>query len=206
MRTLVAWTIMTLFTCATVNAQIPKSWRQSGVDSASASIKVDTTRVYAGRRSLQLQAPAGADDASMIAAVQVVSPAPFRGHRVRLSAVGRTEGAGEAAIWMRVEGTLAGAPALLALDNMLPDRAVTGTTDWLEYEVVLDVPLDATAVAFGAILNGTGQFWVDQFAFEVVSNTVTTTSIIAQPRLVSHPEAWTNRPAVDQPSNLGFED
>ena len=206
MRTLVAWTTMTLFISPTVHAQIPKSWKQSGVDSAYATMTVDTTTAHAGRRSLHLQAPPGADEESMMAAVQVVSPAPFRGHRVRLSAVGRTEGAGGAAIWMRVEGAPLGIPALLALDNMLPDRAVTGTTDWLKYEVVLDVLLDATAIAFGALLIGTGHFWVDQFAFEVVSNTVTTTGMIDQPQPVSNPAAWTNRSTVDQPSNLGFED
>ena len=79
-------------------------------------------------------------------AIQIVSPAPFRGHRVRLSAAGRTDNVGAAGIWLRVEGQLNGAPAVLAFDNMLGgERAVTGTTGWLTFEVVLDVPLDATA-------------------------------------------------------------
>jgi len=36
----------------------------------------------------------------------------------------------------------------VAFDNM-QDRAIKGTTDWRRYEVVLDVPEDATGIAPG---------------------------------------------------------
>jgi len=44
---------------------------------------------------------------------------------------------------------------VIAFDNM-QKRAINGTTGWQRYEVVLDVPKDATVVAFGILLNGGG--------------------------------------------------
>jgi len=55
------------------------------------------------------------------------------------------------------------------------DRSVKGTTAWTKYEIVLDVPLQATNLAYGALLSGTGQIWFDHLKFEVVDNSVPTT-------------------------------
>ena len=57
------------------------------------------------------------------------------------------------------------------------DRSIKGTTDWTEYEIVLDVPLNATKLAYGVLLVGTGQVWFDNIKFEVVDNSVPTTNI-----------------------------
>ncbi len=48
----------------------------------------------------------------------------------------------------------------LGFDNML-NRAVTGTTDWKQFEVVLDVPTEAVNIVIGAFLSGKGQMWAD---------------------------------------------
>jgi hypothetical protein len=47
-------------------------------------------------------------------------------------------------LWMRVDKRT----EVLAIDNM-QRRAIKGTTGWQRYEVVLDVPKEATGVAFG---------------------------------------------------------
>ena len=68
-----------------------------------------------------------------------------------------------------------------------------GTTDWTRYEIVLDVPAEAQRLAFGILLAGGGQVWMDDLKFEVVPTTVKT------PR--------TSRRRLRRPrrSNLNFE-
>ncbi|MDQ3927669.1 MAG: hypothetical protein M3328_00835, partial [Chloroflexota bacterium] len=77
----------------------------------------------------------------------------------------------------------------LAIDNM-GDRPVRGTTDWQKYELVLDIPGQASHLDVGAIITGNGTAWVDDFTIEEVGREVPTTGISM----------------VVQPSNLGFEE
>lgn len=87
---------------------------------------------------------------------------------------------------MRVDGPAPGRS--LAFDNMQA-RPVKGTTDWLRYDVVLDVAAEATAIAFGVLLRGRGEGWVADVRFEEVGPEVPTTGQSDQP---------------DQPQNLDF--
>jgi hypothetical protein len=77
----------------------------------------------------------------------------------------------------------------LAFDNMA-DRLITGTQDLKRYEVVLDVPGNASALNFGSFLNGTGQMWVDDIKLEVVGKDVPSTDLFGS----------------SQPGDMGFED
>ena len=53
--------------------------------------------------------------------------------------------------------------------------ATTVSGDLARYEIVLDVLEDSINVAFGALVEGTGQVWVDGFRFSVVGRDVPTT-------------------------------
>jgi hypothetical protein len=75
----------------------------------------------------------------------------------------------------------------------MEDRVVTGTTARQRYQVVLDVPADASDIAFGFLLIGKGQLWVDGLRLEPVDSSVPVTSS-AKPAL----------PAA--PTNLDFAD
>lgn len=74
---------------------------------------------------------------------------------------------GWAGFWLRVDGQEKG--DILSFDNMY-DRAITGTTEWKKYEILLPVPTDASRIVFGALLGGTGQIWFENITFEVVDN------------------------------------
>jgi hypothetical protein len=63
---------------------------------------------------------------------------------------------------------------LLAFDNM-GNRPIKGNTDWKLYEVVLDIPENTNKIAFGALLDGTGKVWIDDYNMEIVEKTVPTT-------------------------------
>ena len=86
-----------------------------------------------------------------------------------------------AGLWFRVDGPNNGEPQSLAFDNM-QERPIKGTTDWTRYEIVLDVPEAAQRLAFGILLAGGGQVWMDDLKFEVVPTTVKTTATPIAPR------------------------
>lgn len=90
----------------------------------------------------------------------------YKGKRVRLSGVLKTKEANKAGLWMRIDGP---EDSPLGFDNM-SNRAVEGTTDWKEYQVVLDVPENATHIALGFLLIGDGTAWGDDLKLEVVGN------------------------------------
>ena len=99
---------------------------------------------------------------------QGVPAKAYRGKRVRYSGYVRTQGVSEgwSGLWMRVDGP---EDEPLAFDNMqTSNRAIVGTTDWKEYEIILDVPKEATAIVFGILLAGKGTAWVDDLTLAPV--------------------------------------
>lgn len=119
--------------------------------------------------------------------MQTCSSQKYLGQRVRMTGFVKSKDVKEkAGLWFRVDK--ANSKKSLAFDNMY-DRPVTGTTDWKKYEIVLDVPLNASKLAYGALLAGTGQIWFDNLNFEIVDSTITTTG----------------RKENKEPVNLNFE-
>ena len=57
----------------------------------------------------------------------------------------------------------------------MEDRSIRGTTDWTQYQVVLNVPKNAAMMKFGLLLFGTGQVWLDECVLEVVDDDISTT-------------------------------
>jgi hypothetical protein len=105
--------------------------------------------------------------------MQMITAEQYRGNRVRLSGLVKSEGVtGWAGLWMRVDK----GKEVMAIDNM-QKRAIKGTTGWQRYEVVLDVPKDTTGVAFGILLNGAGQVWLNTTKLEIVGAEIPTTDM-----------------------------
>ena len=124
--------------------------------------------------------------------MQTFDAKAFRDQRVRMTADVKSEGVENwAGLWMRVDGKQRG-PSL-AFDNM-QDRAIKGSTPWDRYAIVLDVPEESRAIAFGVLVSGKGQVWVDNFQFEVVGEETPLTGAGAADALSK------------QPINLTFEE
>jgi hypothetical protein len=101
----------------------------------------------------------------------------FRANRLRMSAYVKTADVEQwAGLWMRVDGSNG---ETLAFDNM-QGRPICGTTEWRLYRVVLDVPKASDAIAFGALLVGSGRLWLDDVQFEPVGDDVPTTGAEVQ--------------------------
>lgn len=73
-----------------------------------------------------------------------------------------------AGIWMRIDAE--DAESSLHFDNM-QTRPITGTTDWQEYQIILDVPENSSEIFFGILLNSTGEALIDGLKLEAVNKT-----------------------------------
>jgi hypothetical protein len=147
-------------------------WFPAGSQASDYSIGLDSSTPWCSTASGGVQsstAPASVFGTFM----QNVAADEFRGTRVRYSAWVKVQDVSAGAgLWMRVDDANLYA---LALDNM-QDRPITGSADFAPYDVVLDVPPQASQLAFGLLLGGSGQAWVAGSRLEAVGNDVPTTN------------------------------
>ncbi|HZS03246.1 MAG TPA: hypothetical protein VFD58_00090 [Blastocatellia bacterium] len=149
-----------------------KGWSVAEETLDDYEIGVDRSVAHGGRASACVRSKAAGLKAGAVVLRQAIRADYFRGRRIRLS--GYVKGhvtEGWAGLWMRIDGQQGDR---LGLDNM-KDRPIRGKTEWVKYEVVLDVPEDSIAIAFGLLLAGEGQVWMDDLELEVVDHQTVTT-------------------------------
>jgi hypothetical protein len=166
---------------------VPEGWSLSGSNPDNYETGVDPQASYNGFPSAYLKAKQPARE-GFGTLMQDFSAGQYAGKRVRLRAFVKAEAVSDwAGLWMRVDK----GSTMLSFDNMM-DRPIKGTTTWQNYEVVLDIPQDATGIAFGILLNHSGSVWLNSVKFESVGLEVPTTA-----------KAHTRLP--EGPTNLSFE-
>ena len=154
-----------------LEAAAPRGWFVAGSKPTEYESGIDTVAAYNGHPSAYLKAKVSSVE-GFGTLMQDFRADHYLGKRVRFSAFVKTERAQDwAGLWMRVDKE----SKQLAFDNM-QDRSIKGTTDWKQYDVVLDVPQDATGIFFGVLLSGTGTVWLSEAKFEIVSPNVLTTN------------------------------
>lgn len=169
------------------SAAVPAGWMVAG--DAPKDYEYGTQKAGSSDGSTAAFIKARSDRSSGFGTLmQTISADEYRGQRLRLSALLRSDAVGRGQMWMRIDGP---DRKVLGFDNM-DSRPITGTAGWQRYHVVLDVPRDATAVAFGFFLSGKGTLWADGFRLEIVDRSVPLTAGTTA----------TGR----RPRNLGFED
>jgi hypothetical protein len=163
----------------TTDLQPPAGWAKSGSHPQEYEIFLDSSVHRSGKASGSIKSkPSPAKD-GFTTMMQIIKPDNYRGKRIRLAGYLKTENvAGSSSFWLRIDG--AEMYKDLGFDNM-GNRPVTSTTDWKNYEVVLDVPAEAELIAFGVILQGIGQVWADDLKIEVVGQDVNSTNLTISP-------------------------
>jgi hypothetical protein len=174
--------------------RIPKGWSKAGSHPHNYEVALDAVVKHGDKAGAYIKFT-GAGAEGFCTLMQSFKANGYHGKRVRMSAWVRTENADSAQLWLRLDS----AKGMVGFDNM-DNRPVRGTVDWKKYEIVLDVPANTVNVAFGALLAGKGQAWVDDFVFEVVGNILTT----EQTKGGDETPASDKYPA--QPINLNFEE
>ncbi len=100
-----------------------------------------------------------------------IAPGSYSNQAIKLSAYVKTANitTGYVSLWMSIAGP---GNEILSFDDMLTRRLV-GTTDWTQYEVVLDVPENSTLISFGIYMfaNGAAEAHVDGLQIEPAART-----------------------------------
>jgi hypothetical protein len=107
-------------------------------------------------------------------------PEKYLGKRVRFTGYLKTENVEEwAGLWLRIG--MKGGDKALGFDNMRygkKDRSIKGTTPWTKYEVVLDVPLNASNIIYGVMIAGIGEIRWHTLVLEIVDTSVPVTAAL----------------------------
>src|SRR5262249_41481630 len=161
-----------------------KGWHKAGGTPDDYKVGIDRQETYHGKPSGYIKAREAPRGFGTL--MQTFSAKNYEGTRLRLTANAKSLSVEDwAAFWMRVDGANGG----LAFDNM-QDRPIAGTTGWTKYQIVLDVAVDARDIAFGILLSGRGQVWINGIEFDMVAANVPTT----------------DRANPTEPVNLNFEE
>ena len=194
---------------APISSEMPRGWVARGHHLANYVASLDRTVAHSGRASGSIRSVAR-DPSGFRTLMQTIQADQFRGKRIHLSGFVKTREAANAGLWMRVEGR---PPVILAFDNM-QTRLLSGTADWKQCDIVLDVPERSRTVAFGFMLTGKGQVWVDDLKLEVVGAEAPTTGLeqgrielMNNPRRLPRTDQWGEGvpPQAAEPVNLDFE-
>lgn len=158
---------------STLTEPLPAPWALAGKHREHYMPSIDRSTALTASGAKTLQAGPGAEaDNSFGTIMQSIRPTRYAGQRVRFSAMVKTRAVeGWTGLWLRAD--VNGRSA--AFDNM-QDRALRGSADWQRQEVVLDIPADASMLAFGLLQSGSGQSWMDDLRLEVVDTSVATTA------------------------------
>jgi hypothetical protein len=180
--------IAALTVCSLIlQAAVPPGWYLAGSRPADYECDVDVQALYNGLPSAYLKAKKPVVD-GFGTLMQDFRTGQYAGQRVRFSAFVKSESIQNwAGLWMRVDKVNGTDRKTVEFDNM-QNRPIKGSTTWQRYEVVLDVPKEATGIFFGILLAGSGTVWLNGANFEIVGPNIPTTD---------------KRP--EQPANLGFE-
>lgn len=176
--------IATLFVAFSFD--VPKGWIKAGSEPKKYEMSVENGAGRDGKSAATIKS-LEKKITGFGTLMQNCLPDKYLGKRIKMSGYMKSKDVlSWAGFWLRVDQKDSKKP--LSFDNM-HDRVIKGTTDWQKYEIVLDVPANASNIAYGALLNGTGQIWFDDLTFEIVNDSVLTTG---------------NKPT--EPQNLNFEE
>lgn len=152
---------------------------------------IDKSESHSGTQSAYIQSKC--DSSGFISLSQDIGPQKFLQKRVRMSVWLKLKNVEHwAAPWIRVDGPQH--CQTISFDNKCRNP-LRGSSDWLKYELVVDVPNESLYIAFGVMLGGSGRIWIDDVALEAVSKKVPITDCPCSPK----------HPAFHEPKNLNFE-
>lgn len=187
-------------TLALLSFDLPTGWFIAGSKPQSYEMGIDRSTGQNSKNSATIKSNENTIE-GFGTLMQNFSPDKYIGKRIRLTGMLKTKDVSSwAGLWLRID-TKTPIKAVV-FDNMhdgKKDKSVKGTTDWTKYEIVLDVPYNASNIAFGALLGGTGQIWFDNLNFEIVTPDILTTGIEMETK------SSTYATSKNEPVNLDFE-
>lgn len=166
------------------NDIIPAGWFKSGTEPQDYTIGIDRNMSENGNSSAYIKSkelkPSGSCDL-----MQEIKADNYRGERVRLTGYVKTKFVSYwAGLFMTVEDAT-GRP--MEYDNM-QNRPIVGSSDWVKYDIVLDIPKNSSRILFGISLHGKGEIWIDDCKLLVVNKNVPLTDLSGKIPTALYPE------------------
>jgi hypothetical protein len=152
-------------------AQFPTGWFNSSAD-PNYVIGVDQKTFHSGKTSafIQCTKPPAQNVAGGLGQGFVANN--YAGKRVRLTAFMKLQDVRDSAsLWLRADSS----PPIASLAFVTSFDKPKGNIDWHLEQLVMDIPARASAIYFGAWLRGLGEVWLDDFALQIVDNSVAVT-------------------------------
>ena len=154
---------------------LPEGWFKAGSAPSDYKMGVDESVTFDGSKSAFIESDS-AESKGFGTLMQNSSVEEYLGERVQLTIYIKTQDvSGWTGGWFRIDG---GKKKTLAFDNM-NNRPIKKSTEWAKYTMVLDVPANATKMAYGVLLNGNGKVWFDNLSFEIVDKNTPVTDLYA---------------------------
>lgn len=145
-----------------------KGWFLAGSDPGSYEIGLETNSEKGGNVAYLKSTTNPTNGFGTI--MQSFEPLDYLGKKIKLTgnikAIDIVKWSG---MWMRIDGLKEGKNETLGFDNMM-DRPIKGTKDWKHYEIILEVPKEATYISYGVLIAGTGKVLIESFKFEIIDN------------------------------------
>jgi len=151
--------------------QLPNGWQGAAAHPSEYRIGIDRQFRYQGEPTIFLRSLV-ANPSGAASVYQEFSAVRYRGKRVQLSAVLRTERA--------EHGVILGLSTTVGNGEEWRRVPLAGSVPWTPRHVVVDVPADADLIGIALSLTGTGTAWAADFDFREVSRSVPLTG--AAPR------------------------
>ena len=181
-----------VLTFTLLSFDFPTGWLNAGSKPKSYEMGVDKSAGQDGKNAATIKS-IDKEISGFGTLMQQCKPDKYLGKRIKMTGYVKSDNvANWAGLWFRVDQE--GSKEPLSFDNM-HDRQIKGTTAWKKYEIVLDVPNNASLIAYGALVDGTGQIWFDDIKIEIVDNSIPTTGSIKAKSSITQSE----------PTNLDFE-
>ncbi|MGS2764699.1 erythromycin esterase family protein [Sinomicrobium sp. M5D2P9] len=141
-------------------SEIPKKWY---IESPGYIAKMDETEKYSSERSLKITSNSPVENhTAVFTGYFPVTLA--KGRSIEFTGHLKTESVtnGYAGLWWSVDGEA----GVLGFDNM-EKGGLTGTNDWQEVSIRMNVDKNATEITFGGLLTGNGTAWFDDFEIRI---------------------------------------
>ncbi len=180
---LAAASVISIYLFANNNTTLPDGWFAAGSKPAEYEMGADNSIYQSGKSGAFIKSKnPGTNDFGTL--MQSISAENYLDKRLRLSGFIKSKDInGWSGMWMRIDGDNG---KELGFDNM-GTRPIKGTTDWKQYEIVLDVPANSKTINYGVLLGATGEVWFDNLKLEVVDKNVPVTSHAKEMNLSKEP-------------------
>ncbi len=165
--------------------KVPKGWVFNAPDRAKYEVGMDNSTYESGKSSAFVISHNNSEK-EFGNLMQAVKAENYLGKRLQLTAYIKSKNVNRVQMWMRIDGPNPKEGKSLGFDNM-GSRPITGTTDWKQYLIVLDVPENSSAIYYGFFIIGTGEFWVDNVKIAEVDKTVPVTNMTPESTMPSAP-------------------